>query len=231
MAWNGYIGVGTLSSGTFTESSATGYSRQKFSFADQNPQGSTQGFGPAITFTATSPVVGSYNAFGFYTASSGGSPVLTYPTPRPFAFGAGLPLSVSPYTFLVRPQATSSDNLPLNQGSVAVITGAPLPVASATDGITAHAGGGQSSAVPLTTSINRVTTVGTAADSVVLPASAPGLSVTVINAAASNALAVFPASGDAINALAANASYSLAAGKCATFFCTVAGNWYGNLSA
>jgi hypothetical protein len=233
MAWNGYIAVGTVNtSGVFTESSATGYARQKFSFTDQNAQGNTQGYGPPITFTATSAVVSTYNCFGFYTASSGGSPVMLYPTPRPFAFGAGLPLTISPYTFVIRPTtATSGDNLPVNPGSVSVIMGNALPVASATDSITAHAGGGQGSAVPLTTSLNRITTVGTAGDSVVLPASAAGLQVTVINAAAANSLNVFPASGDAINALAANASYSLAAGKCATFFCPVAGNWYGNLSA
>jgi hypothetical protein len=104
------------------------------------------------------------------------------------------------------------------------------PTLSYTNGITAHAGGGQGSAVPLTTVINRVTTVGTAGDSVVMPASAPGMQIMVANAAA-NSMNVFPASGDAINALGANAAYALAAGKTATLYCANAGQWHALLSA
>lgn len=105
------------------------------------------------------------------------------------------------------------------------------PTVSFTDALTAHAGGGQAAALQLTTVMNRVTTVATAADSVRLPASAGGMQITVINAAAANALNVFPATGDQINVLGANNAFSLAAGKVATFYCTVAGQWHSILSA
>jgi hypothetical protein len=45
---------------------------------------------------------------------------------------------------------------------------------SATDGLVAHAGGGQANGLILTSIFNRVITVGTAADSVVLPPATPG---------------------------------------------------------
>jgi hypothetical protein len=106
-----------------------------------------------------------------------------------------------------------------------------LPTFSTTNAITAFAGGGQASAVLLTTVINRVTTVGTAADSVKLPAAVAGLSITVINAAAANAMNVFPATGDAINALAANTALSIVANKTAVFSCAVAGQWHSVLTA
>ncbi len=106
-----------------------------------------------------------------------------------------------------------------------------LPTFSAVNGLTAHAGGGQGSATPLTASLNRVTTVGSANDSVVLPASAVGLEITVVNAAASNSMNVFPASGEAINALSANTAFAVAAGKTATFYCTNTGQWHSILSA
>ena len=102
---------------------------------------------------------------------------------------------------------------------------------TALNGITAHAGGGQSSATPLPAMINRVTTVASAGDSVLLPASAPGMELTVVNATATNAMNVFPNGTDAINALSASTAFSVAAGKTATFYCTNAGQWHSILSA
>jgi hypothetical protein len=103
--------------------------------------------------------------------------------------------------------------------------------ASVQEGLTAHAGGGQSGATALTADLCRVTTVGTAADSVVLPVAAPGMEIVVINAAAANSMNVFPASGDAINALSANAAFAVAAGKTCSFFSTLAGHWHTLLTA
>ena len=102
---------------------------------------------------------------------------------------------------------------------------------STKDNITAHAGGGQGSAVALTAMTNRITTVGTAGDSVILPASVSGMQITVINAAASNAANVFPATGDQINVLGANTAFSLAAAKTAEFYCATSGQWHSILSA
>lgn len=105
-----------------------------------------------------------------------------------------------------------------------------LPVYSAADALTAHAGGGQASALQLAAIINRVTTVATIADSVKLPVATPGLEITVINAGA-NSMNVFPSTGDAINALGANTAFAMAATKVATFYCTVAGQWHSQLTA
>jgi hypothetical protein len=96
--------------------------------------------------------------------------------------------------------------------------------------ITAHAGGGQGSATPLTTMVNRVTTVATAGDSVVLPTAAPGMNVTVINSGA-NSLAVFPAGTDAINAQTASTSFIMQPNSVTEFFTTVVGFWHTVYSA
>lgn len=102
---------------------------------------------------------------------------------------------------------------------------------SSTDNLTAHAGGGQGSALPLTAMMNRVTTVASANDSVVLPVSANGMQITVINAAATNSMNLFPATGEQINALGANAAFAVAAGKTVEAYCVTAGQWHTILSA
>jgi hypothetical protein len=105
----------------------------------------------------------------------------------------------------------------------------------ATTGITAFAGGGQSSATALTTVVNEVVTVGTAADSVKLPApSKVGQMVIVINAHASNAIQVFGSGTDTINGVATATGVSQAAGKTALYVAATTGTaakWYRNLSA
>lgn len=111
------------------------------------------------------------------------------------------------------------------------LTTAGLNKISATNAITAHSGGGQGSAVALTTAINRVTTVAAGGDSVKLPAAVAGEVVTVINAAAANPMDCFPASGDAINALAANTALSILANKTVQFFCAVNGTWNSIVTA
>ena len=102
---------------------------------------------------------------------------------------------------------------------------------STKDNLTAHAGGGQGSATPLTAMTNRVTVVATAGDSVILPVSVSGMQITVINAAASNSMNVFPATGDQINTLGVNAAFAQSAGKTAEFYCASAGQWHSILSA
>lgn len=97
--------------------------------------------------------------------------------------------------------------------------------------LTAHAGGGQASALPLTTSQSRVTTVGTAADSVSLPLAVGGQAITVINAG-SNAMQIFasPSGTDTINSTAGSTGISLAAGKTIELI-SFPGAWHGILSA
>lgn len=107
----------------------------------------------------------------------------------------------------------------------ASLTTSGINVDSNANALTAHAGGGQGSALQLAAAINRVTTVATAADSVKLPAAVAGKSCVVINAAAANAMNVFPASSEVINALSPNAALSVAANKTVMFFCAVNGTW------
>lgn len=105
-----------------------------------------------------------------------------------------------------------------------------FPTVSFANGLTAHAGGGQGSATPITTCIARFTTVATLADSSVLPASSGGMQITVSNAGAQS-MNVFPAGAEQINALGASTAFALAAGKTASFTCAVAGQWHAVLSA
>lgn len=95
---------------------------------------------------------------------------------------------------------------------------------SATNGITAFATGGQTSATQLTTSFNRITTCASAGDSVKLPASVAGYLIIVQNDGAAYAN-IFPFSGDQIGSLAANTAISIAPGGRITFNCEVAGRW------
>ena len=111
------------------------------------------------------------------------------------------------------------------------IPGTIAAMSSSTNAITAYAGGGQTNAVALTASFNRVTTVATAADSVKLPTAVAGAQVFVFNKAATNSMNVFPSTGDAINALSANTAYALAVTKGAIFTCVVTGTWDTILTA
>lgn len=123
---------------------------------------------------------------------------------------------------------TTLTNLGLSSSSnvtFASLTTTGLNISSHVDALTAHAGGGQGSALALTHAINRVTTVATTGDSVKLPAALAGETVVVINAAASNAMDCFPATGEIINALAANTAISIAANSKLTFVCAVNGTW------
>jgi hypothetical protein len=95
---------------------------------------------------------------------------------------------------------------------------------SVTNTITAFSTGGQASATPLTTMINRVTTVAAAGDSVRLPASAAGLQV-VINNRGANPCQVYGAGTDTINGNATATGISQGVNAIVVYTCTAAGNW------
>jgi hypothetical protein len=99
-----------------------------------------------------------------------------------------------------------------------------LQTMSFADTITAHAGGGQGSAVPLVALINRVTTVATLGDSVMLPASAAGLSITVTNNSA-NSMQVYGSGTDTINSVATATGISQMVNSIVVYQCTTAGLW------
>lgn len=107
-----------------------------------------------------------------------------------------------------------------------------------TTGITAHAGGGQANAVPLTAFINVISTVATGNDSVQLPSSqymSPGQEIVVVNDAAVNSLQVFGNGLDTINDVATATGVAQAAGKTASYYLASysagVGKWYRVLSA
>jgi hypothetical protein len=96
---------------------------------------------------------------------------------------------------------------------------------SSAAGLTAHAGGGQGSATPITAMQNFFTTVATTGDSGVLPSAQVGMEIAVANNGA-NSMNVFPASGQTINGQAANTQVAVAAATITIFFCGVAGAWW-----
>jgi hypothetical protein len=96
--------------------------------------------------------------------------------------------------------------------------------------LTATAGGAQAG-VPLTSFINRFTTVGTAADSAQLPPAVLNRTVVVINDAAANSMNVFPQTGESIDAAAANAAVAIVAAKRRIFYCATPGLWSSILGA
>lgn len=133
------------------------------------------------------------------------------------------PAAVVPGIFRINFALTNGTNIPtLQQTEVPYTT---------QDGITAHAGGGQTNAFALTTNWNRITTVATGNDSVILPGAVPGSMIVVANDAASNSANVYPAVGDAINALGTNNPFALAANKRVIFFCIAPFKWDSVLTA
>jgi hypothetical protein len=103
-------------------------------------------------------------------------------------------------------------------------SGGLATVGTTADGLTAHAGGGQASALLLTASVNRLTTVATAADSVKLPPSAPNLAVVIINDGA-HAAQVFGSGTDTIDGVATATGVPLTNAKRAIYYCLTAGAW------
>lgn len=109
-------------------------------------------------------------------------------------------------------------------GIVDSVTGATVFGGAPKDTITAHAGGGRSSASALQYGWNRVSVCATNADSVVLPAAVAGASVLVIQDGAANAQ-VFGAGSDTVDGVAGATGVVLSAAKRAWFYCTTAGAW------
>lgn len=111
-------------------------------------------------------------------------------------------------------------------GNIPLIAGDFL-LESAQDTITAHAGGGQTSATIINTQTTRVTTVATAGDSVQLPVSVAGMELLVINHGA-NAMQVYGAAStsDTIDDQAAATGVSQMANSLVIYTCATSGKWY-----
>lgn len=98
--------------------------------------------------------------------------------------------------------------------------------------ITAHAGGGQAAATPITAAITLIAVCATAGDSVVLPPAMGGQMLWITNAGAASAQ-IFTAAGlgGTINGVAGTTGIALAAGKSMTLMSPIAQAWFGVLSA
>lgn len=96
---------------------------------------------------------------------------------------------------------------------------------SAANNLTAHAGGGQGSALQLTARMSRVSTVTTSADSVKLIASYPG-AWTVLTNSGANPMQVFGAGTDTINGVATGTGVSQLAGQTTLYWASAAGTWF-----
>jgi hypothetical protein len=115
------------------------------------------------------------------------------------------------------------------------LTGAVFALDNFADSLTAHAGGGQGSALALSALVNRITTVATAANSVKLPVPAKiGQIAVLINSAASNSMQVFGAGTDTINGITSATGVAQAAGITALYMAVSTGTaakWFRLLSA
>ena len=120
--------------------------------------------------------------------------------------------------------------------------GVSLFYESVTDNITAHAGGGQASAVPLVTEVNRITVAANSGDSVMLPATTQypssgdayqigsvvqgiGQTILVINHG-TNPIGVYGAGTDTIDDVATGTGVSQMNGSMVIYTCTSVGKWY-----
>lgn len=194
---------------------------------------------PSMTFTGdTDTGIYRIGANSFALVANGAAQLTVTTTGIQGAIGATTPAagafttvdgilgSVTPAAATVTTLVTSG-NVDLNSAVVAL--------GSVTTGLTAHAGGGQGSALALSAAINRVDTVGSAADSVKLPAPTfVGQRVTVINNAASNSMQVYGSGTDTINGVVTATGVAQAAGKSADYVASTIGTaaaWFRILSA
>lgn len=102
-------------------------------------------------------------------------------------------------------------------------------ITPSTSGITAHPGGGQSGATPLTTPLNSVKFVASSGDSVLLPPSVVGMEVLVININDTNAIQVFGSGSDEINLTASNVGISQLPDTTILYTCVVTGFWTSSI--
>ena len=108
MPWSGFIALGTIADGSFTEVVSSAYARQQFEFGDAR-FGHASGVGPAVVWDLiTDGKPWTFNGYGFFTMKTGGSPVLIYPGQGDSA-QPGLSYSVMPAQFGILVATSSTD--------------------------------------------------------------------------------------------------------------------------
>lgn len=230
--FSGFMAIGNVTAaGVFTECVLSAYARKAINFT-RSMHGQVQGIGNPISFTTTAPTQTNFNAFAFYPLVTTGNPALVYPTVQPFSFGIKTsPFLVSPPSIVVNYlDAVTGDGVPIDSGGASIIAGIDELIQnfSASNGITAFAGGGQASAALLASSVNRVTTVATSGDSVKLPPAVAGDMVTIVNTGA-NPCQVYGSGTDTINAVATATGVSQPINSVDTYWCPVVGAWYAEV--
>lgn len=124
----------------------------------------------------------------------------------------------------LRSQLEQNDSANFKKGQDVLLVQGERLILGSVSGLTAHAGGGQTSATVMTHEINHFGTVASAADSGALPPATAGRRITVINAGA-HAMQVFGQSPDTINGVATATGVSQVAGV-TTYCCPVNGQWF-----
>lgn len=202
--------------------------------------------GPSSTFTATSigsinlssiPVSTNQNVIkrNLYRTVAGGSTFLLIPTGSQPVYpvtSAQFDNVTTTYVDIVADGSLGAAAPSVNTASSRQTIGGSILFSNPTQylittGITAHSGGGQTLAVPLTTEYNVVATVAGGGDSVLLPAISSGFlgeKITVRNNGA-NACNVFPFGTQSINALGASTAFSLATATTVAFIADTGTHW------
>ncbi len=134
--------------------------------------------------------------------------------------GTGTKFVMDTSPALVTPDIGAATGTSLN------LTGGVLTRGTTENALTAHAGGGQASALALsaTSTYHRISTVATAGDSVRLPTSVAGQEHFLKNDGVAS-MQVYGASTDTVNGVATATGVPQAPGVGAWYVCTVAGNW------
>lgn len=123
-----------------------------------------------------------------------------------------------------------ADRENLKTGQNIVITPLARLYQSYKAAITARSGGGQTSAVLLSSYMNYVQTAAAGADSVKLLPALAGLSQVIVNRGG-NAIQVFGSGSDVIDEVATATGKSQANNTVALYVCPLAGHWFRLLSA
>ena len=186
-----------------------------------SPYHSLTPFAFSTTVVGTPVVVGD---FAVFSSTSGNIEDLGY-----------LPSNAAYTNVVMANVPTIANYIPIFNDTAGSITDSAYSIASsllvspAVSALTAHSGGGQTSALALTKAVNNITTVAAAGDSVRLPASAAGLEITVTNSGA-NSMQVYGAGTDTINGIATGTGVAQLPGQTVVYTAAVAGNWLANVS-
>lgn len=153
--------------------------------------------------------------------TSAAADAATASTSNTLWIGGGATAVISATAINGTPVVTIPGALTIN-GNLAIATTSFI-IGSATDGITAHAGGGSGSATALVSQINRISVCASDHDSVKLPAAIAGVEIGIDNDGA-KVLDIYPSGSDTVEDGAG--PVTILSGADVTLVCPVTGKWY-----